>query len=78
MLNLRLGALLFGLLPAVCPLSSGAADSGAGTTNTDAASASILDPRYGAGSWIWESTTRGRQECRLWKTFVFYRLKLVQ
>ena len=46
-----------------------AADSSAGTTNTDAAPLTTLHPRLGVGSWIWDRTTHDHQECRLWKSF---------
>ena len=62
------GAHLLCLLPALFGQSLCAADSGAGTTNTDTAPFTTLHPRLGVGSWIWDRTTYNRQECRLWKS----------
>ena len=63
------GALLLCLLPGVFGQPLRAADSGAGTTNTDAAPVTTLHPQLGVGSWIWDRTTYNRQECRLWRSF---------
>jgi signal transduction histidine kinase len=63
------GALLLSLLPAVFGQPLWAADSGAATTNTDAALVTTLHSRLGVGSWIWDRTTHDRQECRLWESF---------
>ena len=62
-------ALLLCLLPALFGQPLWAADSGAGTTNADAAPFTTLHPRLGVGSWIWDRITLNRQECRLWKSF---------
>src|SRR4051794_35483289 len=32
-------------------------------------SATVLDPTYRLGSWIWTTNTYNKQSCRLWKSF---------
>jgi signal transduction histidine kinase len=38
-------------------------------TNSAAGGVSVLDPKFGLGSWIWDEETHDLQECHFWRTF---------
>src|ERR1035437_8256528 len=38
-------------------------------TNSAAGGSSVLDPKFGLGSWIWDEETHDLQKCHFWRTF---------
>ena len=48
---------------------SAVAETDASATNQILSSSSVLDPKFGVGSWIWAAETHDQQLCRFWRGF---------